>query len=247
MAPYKPINSRGFDCVNVLVQRAVGKVKSMAKARARIRASSTDKTKEAQKKRNDASYKRNRQKIITNASQWNLDNKQRRNIRLRPWANNYMKERKANDPGFHLRCKLRSRMHSFMRRTGSTATNTTSKLLGCTYNDLHCHLAQMTCDDNTAAASDLDHIFPMIAYDAQQPSTHNKMCNYTNLQLLTPSENNCKSAKLPTKAMAAKVDPACWPDGVTMDMLPDIYPGWATPLRMHVGGSGGASCSTDAM
>ena len=33
--------------------------------------------------------------------------------------------------------------------------------------------------------------------------------------------------------MAAKVDPACWPDVITMDMLPDIYPGWATPLRMH--------------
>ena len=41
-----------------------------------------------------------------------------------------------------------------------------------------------------------------------------------------------KCKKLPTKAMAAKVDPACWPDGITMDMLPDIYPGWRTPLRM---------------
>ena len=54
----------------------------------------------------------------------------------------------------------------------------------------------------------------------------------SNTQLLAMQENRSKSNKLPTKAMAAKVDPACWPDGITMDMLPDIYPGWRTPLRM---------------
>jgi len=32
--------------------------------------------------------------------------------------------------------------------------------------------------------------------------------------------------------MAAKVERWCWPDGVTEDMLPDKYDGWATPLRM---------------
>jgi len=232
MPKFKAVNPRGFDNVNVLVQRAIGRVKTMAKNRTRMRDTSTDETKQQQKKRNDASYERNRQKIITKATQWNANNKQRRNIRLRPWANNYMKERKANDPGFHLRCKLRSRMHNFMNRAGSTTTETTSKLLGCTYDDLHRHLAQTMCNDKDADASVVDHIFPLVMYDVQQPSTHSKMCNYTNMQSLTPEENGNKSKKLPTKAMAAKVDPACWPDGITMDMLPDIYPGWRTPLRM---------------
>ena len=49
---------------------------------------------------------------------------------------------------------------------------------------------------------------------------------------LLTSENKVKCNKLPTKAMAAKVTRSCWPDGITMDMLPDIYPGWRTPLRM---------------
>ena len=59
-----------------------------------------------------------------------------------------------------------------------------------------------------------------------------KVMNITNLQPLTKEENRQKWDKLPTKAMAAKVDRSCWPDGVTEDMLPDKYDGWATPLRM---------------
>jgi len=55
---------------------------------------------------------------------------------------------------------------------------------------------------------------------------------HSNVQPLTKNENINKSAKLPTKAMAAKVERWAWPDGVTEDMLPDIYPGWATALRM---------------
>ena len=119
-----------------------------------------------------------------------------------------------------------------MRRTSSAAAGRTSELLGCSFDDLHNHLAQMASDEEAVTVCDVDHIFPMVMYDAQQSSTHKKMCNYTNLQPLTGKENKDKSDKLPTKAMAARVDPACWPDGITMDMLPDIYPGWATPLRM---------------
>ena len=60
------------------------------------------------------------------------------------------------------------------------------------------------------------------------------MCmNRSNLQTLYPNENKSKKNQLPTKAMAARVARWCWPDGVTEDMLPDKYPGWATPLRME--------------
>ena len=54
----------------------------------------------------------------------------------------------------------------------------------------------------------------------------------SNMQPLTALENGMKGARLPTKAMAAKVDRSCWPDGVTEDMLPTIYPDWSSPLRM---------------
>jgi len=58
------------------------------------------------------------------------------------------------------------------------------------------------------------------------------VCHFSNLQPLTPQENGNKFDKLPTKAMAAKVYRDKWPPGITEDMLPDIYEGWSTALRM---------------
>ena len=71
-------------------------------------------------------------------------------------------------------------------------------------------------------------------YRIQEQKQQEKAMNFTNMQPLTKYENEIKLNKLPTKAMAAKVNPDCWPDGITIDMLPDIYPGWATPLRMSL-------------
>ena len=56
--------------------------------------------------------------------------------------------------------------------------------------------------------------------------------NYTNFQPLRKSDNASKSDRLPTKAMAAKFGRWAWPDGITEDMLLDIYPGWSSSLRM---------------
>jgi hypothetical protein len=91
----------------------------------------------------------------------------------------------------------------------------------------------------------VDHVFPIKCYDLREETQKAAATHYTNLQLLLPTENHHKSAKLPTKAMAAKVDRDKWPPGITDDMLPDIYPGWATPLRMHAAPTPGASSSTD--
>ena len=79
---------------------------------------------------------------------------------------------------------------------------------------------------------EIDHTFPFVCYKLSDISQHSKVMNFTNLQPLSPHENREKWGKLPTKAMAARVDRSCWPDGATEDMLPDIYPGWRTPLRM---------------
>ena len=57
--------------------------------------------------------------------------------------------------------------------------------------------------------------------------------HWSNLQPLPMKDNRSKNNKLPTKAMAAKVARWAWPDGITEDMLPDKYDGWATPLRME--------------
>ena len=57
------------------------------------------------------------------------------------------------------------------------------------------------------------------------------MTRWENLQMLTFEENDEKNDRLPTKAMADKVEQCWWPKGITYDMLPDIYDGWTTPFR----------------
>ena len=99
---------------------------------------------------------------------------------------------------------------------------------------IHLHLnKQIPSYFNNRVNYEIDHIFPISLFDCTVTENQYKCCHFTNLQPLTRDENRLKSNKLPTKAMASKVDPSCWPDGYTMDMLPDIYPGWATPLRMY--------------
>lgn len=58
--------------------------------------------------------------------------------------------------------------------------------------------------------------------------------HFSNLWPLTKEENNEKNGRMPTKAMAAQVQRWAWPPGITEDMLPDIYDGWATPLHKRI-------------
>ena len=105
-------------------------------------------------------------------------------------------------------------------------------MIGCGAVQLMRHFNAQLTEEDTKGAVHVDHIFPMARSDLITPAGAQKANHFTNLQPLPARDNCSKKDRLPTKAMAAKVDPACWPDGITMDMLPDIYPGWATPLRM---------------
>ena len=143
----------------------------------------------------------------------------------------YQKKRRAEDGVFRLKCRMRARIGQALKNAGESSTakvDCTVNMFGCTPTELIEHLEKY--GDNISAC-DVDHIFPIDAYDVVNDQL--KYMHFTNMQLLTEHENRKKSKTLPTKEMAAKVDRNCWPDGITMDMLPDIYPGWATPLRMH--------------
>lgn len=94
------------------------------------------------------------------------------------------------------------------------------------------YLSSFLQGNESLKSCDIDHVFPLEAYDHSSGIIDERCMHWSNMQPLPPADNGSKLDKLPTKAMAAKVDPSCWPDGVTMDMLPDIYPGWSTPLRM---------------
>ena len=174
-----------------------------------------------------ARAKRSRDKAIGDETRF--EKRRQRGRRNQARATAREKERRATDPAFRLIKNARSRLYDYLKKQNVKKTEKTLTLMGCTRSH---HLAHMTkqLDGRDPRRCHSDHIFPFRFFDVH--AQLDKVSNFTNLQPLTPSENDTKKDKLPTKAMAAKVDPACWPDGITMDMLPDIYPGWRTPLRM---------------
>lgn len=109
----------------------------------------------------------------------------------------------------------------------------TAKLVGCSRLELKAHIEKQLIGEETIEAVHLDHIFPISMYMLDNAEKQKRACHFSNLQPLPEMANKSKRDKLPTKAMAAKVARWAWPDGVTEDMLPDIYDGWATPLRMR--------------
>ena len=128
-----------------------------------------------------------------------------------------------------LPAKMRAAVRKALMATGGRKCIRTEESIMCSIKQLRAHLlAQDT--SSLDKGYDVDHIFPINLYIANGDLKNAN--NYTNLQPLTEFENRSKKDKLPTKAMAAKVDRDFWPDGVTEDMLPYIYTGWRTPFRM---------------
>jgi hypothetical protein len=146
--------------------------------------------------------------------------------------NKKKKERMATDPVFKARIRLMDRLHSALKNYNiGFKVAATMKLVGASIEEVHKHLEQSR--DGKIGDLHIDHIFPFYSYnDISTLETQMRVMHISNLQFLTQHENCNKNCRLPTKAMAAKVDRDKWPPGITEDMLLDIYPGWSTPLRM---------------
>jgi len=147
----------------------------------------------------------------------------------RPRINQLARNRRVNDPAYRAERNLRSRFADYARTHGFIKGASTEEMLQCSWVEFEARMSSMDADH---ANCEYDHIFPMSSYDLHLKENQLRCMHHTNIQPLTRKENRSKSNRLPTKAMAARVGRSFWPDGVTEDMLPDIYPGWSTPLRM---------------
>ena len=143
------------------------------------------------------------------------------------------KQRKKEDASFRLKENTRSRIADYIRSNGAIKSKHTEELLQCSWGQFDRHLITTLEENEVKAGMDVDHIFPLRRFDVTKQSDCRRAFHWSNHQLLPHKDNILKKARLPTKAMASKVARWAWPDGVTEDMLPDIYDGWATPLRMR--------------
>ena len=143
-------------------------------------------------------------------------------VKLRAQTQRINKARLKTDPVFKLKCLMRTRIGNFLRGK-CKKDGKTFQLIGCSPEHLMAHLGNKPVVNA--------HIFPLVRYDSA--TEQHTMNNWRNLQRLTWMENSDKRDQLPTKVMASKVPRELWPNGVTEDMLPDIYNGWKTSLNMN--------------
>jgi hypothetical protein len=142
------------------------------------------------------------------------------------------KERYHSDDVYRTSCRLRARCAQFLGQRNIPKRGKTFRLMNASPAEAHQHMLSQLLDGDVMNDMEFDHIFPFACHHLRSKESQKRVMHVSNLQPLTFAENRDKSDKLPTKAMAAKVERWAWPPGVTEDMLPDIYDGWATPLRM---------------
>lgn len=238
----------------------IGKVLSKARERDKNKARRDERRKDPKLVEEDAAYKRKnyqanydkiragqhdyRQKHLKEESANHSAYFQKNKRTLTDKYLAYKKKRRLTDPGFVANERCHQRLKNYLKTNGNAKKLSTFGCVGKTPKQLVKYLGCSTDIIN----GDIDHIFPVSRFGANQD---NRVMHFSNLQLLTSFENNWKKNRLPTKAMASKVERWAWPDGITEDMLPDIYHGWATPLRMHAtpasSTGAGASSSNDPL
>tara|TARA_B110001452_G_scaffold109165_1_gene90578 strand:+ start:409 stop:1155 length:747 start_codon:yes stop_codon:yes gene_type:complete len=240
--------SDGFLCVKKLVAKALTSVKK--KARRRFAYATADikpyqklnpeSKKKVLKTAREGAARRKQEdpekKIQSNAASYKKHKKKRAEkqseyLKL-PATKKKRSDRRKEDDGHLVRERLRRRLHTALSGSDDRKSASTEALFGCSRNEMAEHLSKQLLAGNKLIDEEVDHIFAISLYDVGDGQQQGMCMNYTNCQPLTRQENAAKSNKLPTKDMAAKVDPVCWPTGITMDMLPDIYPGWSSSLRM---------------
>jgi hypothetical protein len=101
----------------------------------------------------------------------------------------------------------RSRINNAITAAKASKADTTIELLGCTFKDLVNYLG---LNENEG---EMDHIFPLRAYDLTDPVEQRRAFNYRNLQLLSTAANREKGGKMPTEVEAANVPMEYRPGG----------------------------------
>ena len=129
------------------------------------------------------------------------------------WMNSrpgYRRERRKNDPNYHIADTLRCRVRQALFRAGAQKSDVTVELIGCTFEFLRSYLEAKFQPgmnwENYGYGNDkwhIDHIRPVSSFSLVDPEQQRACFHYSNLQPLWQLDNFRKGAKiLPAPAAA---------------------------------------------
>ena len=111
--------------------------------------------------------------------------------------NQYIIEKKLNDPIYRLSCIVRNRIYSYLKNKNITKKNKTFNIVGCSPEFLKKYLEKQfvdsMCWDNRNEWH-IDHRIPLSSAKTEEEIY--KLCHYTNLQPLWAEDNLKKSNKI---------------------------------------------------
>jgi hypothetical protein len=127
--------------------------------------------------------------------------KYRKNPRTKKLINEYVKSRRAINPQYALKDRVRARIRDAVKRFGANKSTSTKELVGCSYAFLREYIEKQFKDGMSweiPHSFHIDHIRPLASFDLTNPEELSAACHYTNLQPLYPFENRSKGAKILT-------------------------------------------------
>lgn len=147
-------------------------------------------------------YAKDKNKRITQAQAWYKLNKEKKKKYDKDYSftrNERCKLRYKTDLNYKLKCNLRSRFYSAVRRTSKKSS--VLSLLGCTISEFQIYIENkftlnMSWDELMAGRIHIDHIIPCSFFDLSKEENQRICFHYTNLQPLWAKDNNHKRAKI---------------------------------------------------
>lgn len=120
-----------------------------------------------------------------------------KNQRYKPIQNVLNCERRKIDPGYKLRCSLRTRLNKALR--GQYKSGSAVRDLGCSIEECVAHLESKFQVGwtwrNRGVLWQLDHIIPLVAFDLTNRQQLLKACHYSNLRPLSIKDHSKKTAE----------------------------------------------------
>ncbi len=109
------------------------------------------------------------------------------------------KARRANDVAYRLKCRLKGRIRSAVKRASGLKAKKSMDLLGCTMPDFLIYIESkfdVGMSWQNYGLWEIDHIMPCALFDLSKPE-HQKRCfHFSNLQPLWRNENRRKCDKM---------------------------------------------------